>query len=368
MPDLEYARKLIDETDREMARLFETRMRAVREVAAYKAEHGIPVRDAGRERAVIDKNAELISDADLRAYYVSFIESVMDISRRYQHAQLEGVRVAYAGVSGAFANIAAKRIFPDAKLSAFPDFASAYNAVAEGACDFCVLPIENSYAGEVGQVTDLMFTGNLYVNGVYELPVRQHLLGVPGASVSDVKRVISHPQALFQCGEYLRRHGWETEEASNTAAAAALVAAKGDCALAAIASSDTASLYGLSVLDHDINESAVNSTRFAVFSRADKPETGSNDTFIMLFTVNNEVGALAKAVNIICAHGFNMRVLRSRPVKDVPWQYYFYVEAEGDPKTEEGVRMQKALSVCCEKLRVAGHYPGEIVLSEENDL
>lgn len=365
MADLEFARKAIDEVDREMAALFERRMGAVREIAAFKAAHGMPVRDTAREQAVLEKNAALIKNGDLRDYYVSFQKNVMEISRRYQRKKLEGVLVAFAGVEGAFANIAAKRIFPDGTLTSYPDFVSAYRAVSKGDCDCCVLPLENSYAGEVGQVTDLLFGGDLYVNGVYDLPVRQQLLGVPGAAVSDVKKVVSHPQALLQCAEYIRSHGFASESASNTAAAALAVAERGDKSVAAVASEETAALYGLTVLDHDINAGAVNTTRFAVFSGSDRRQTSPNDTFILLFTVNNEVGALAKVVNIICAHGFNMRVLRSRPVKDVPWQYYFYVEAEGDHQSDEGVRMMKALSVCCDRLKIAGHFAAEPDLSKE---
>lgn len=365
MTELEQARKIIDEADKEMAAQFVKRMEAVRQVAAFKSAHGIPVLDAAREQAVIENNALLVEDPTLRAHYVRFIRSVMEISRTYQRTQLEGMRVAYSGVMGAFAAIAAQRIFPDALTLPFPDFETAYNAVAEGNCDCCVLPVENSFAGEVGQVIDLMFNGSLYVNGVYALPVRHQLLGLPGAKISEIRKVLSHPQALSQCADYIKAHGFAAESVSNTAVAARTVSSARDKTLAAIASSDTSDLYGLEVLDHDLQTSAANTTRFAVLSRAEADLSGENSRFIMLFTVNNVVGALAKVVNIICAHGFNMRVLRSRPVKDVPWQYYFYVEAEGDHRSEEGQRMLKALSVCCDRLKIVGHYTEGPVLDGE---
>ncbi len=365
MTELEQARRIIDEADREMAAQFVKRMEAVREVAEFKAAHGLPVLDAAREQAVIEKNALLVEDPNLRAHYVSFIKGVMAISRTWQRTRLEGMRVAYSGVLGAFAAIAAERIFPDALALPFPDFEAAYNAVVSGDCDCCVLPMENSFAGEVGQVADLMFNGSLYVNGVYALPVRHQLLGLPGTKISEIRKVLSHPQALSQCADYIKSHGFASEGVSNTAVAARTVAGARDKTLAAIASSDTSDLYGLEVLDHDLQTSAANTTRFAVFSRAEADTTGENSRFIMLFTVNNVVGALAKAVNIICAHGFNMRVLRSRPVKDVPWQYYFYVEAEGDHKSEDGQRMLRALSVCCDRLKIAGHYTEGPVLDGE---
>lgn len=364
MNDLEKARGIIDNVDKEMAALFIQRMKAVETVADYKRKRGLPVLDTSREASVIEKNARLIEDSELRSHYICFLQSLMDISKQYQSSKLSGMKVAFCGVEGAFANIAAKRIFPTGNLVSFGDFASAYHSVLSGECDCCVLPIENSFAGEVGQVLDLMFSGSLYINGVYSLPVTHNLLGTKDAVLTDVKKVLSHPQALMQCSEYISKNGFKTEEVSNTAVAAKTVSELNHKDIAAIASRETAELYHLKVLDHDINESSTNTTRFAVFSRVERERIGANNKFILLFTVNNVVGALAKAVNIISSHGFDMRVLRSRPVKDVPWQYYFYVEAEGDQTSEEGQRMLRALSVCCDKLKVVGHYSSEIDLSK----
>ena len=123
------------------------------------------------------------------------------------------MKIAYSGIEGAFANIAAKRIFPQEELISFGDFRSAYEAVEKGDSEYAVLPIENSYAGEVGQVTDLMFQGSLFVNGVYALNVKQNLLGVEGASLASVKKVVSHPQALEQSADFISSHGYESEEA-----------------------------------------------------------------------------------------------------------------------------------------------------------
>ena len=365
MNELDQARQEIERIDREMAQLFESRLYAAEKIAHYKAQNGLPVFDPYRETVLLEKNKAYIENNAFSAYYVNFQQCVMDISKRYQSRLLEGMRITFCAVEGAFANIAAQRIFPSGTLVSFPDFESAYNAVVNGECDCCVLPIENSCQGEVGRVADLMFKGSLFVNGVYRLPVRHHLLGVGGAALTGVKKVISHPQALGQCGEYIRLHGFETESAVNTAVAAESVAALRDPSVAAIASEETAALYGLAVLDHDINASAANTTRFAVFARSQPERTASDETFILLFTVNNVVGALAKAVNIICAHGFNMRVLRSRPVRDVPWQYYFYTEAEGDYKSDEGERMLRELRVCCDSLKVVGHFPAERDLLKE---
>ncbi|MBE7007549.1 MAG: bifunctional chorismate mutase/prephenate dehydratase [Ruminococcaceae bacterium] len=356
--DLQQARDEIRAADEEMAKLFLRRMAAVSEVAAYKKEHGLPVFDAAQEERVLQGRAALIADDELRSYYVQFLRHTMDVSKQYQHRLMDGLRVAYSGVEGAFAHIAAQRIFPAAHSVPYASFEDAYNAVTDGACDVAVLPIENSYAGEVGQVVDLMFRGSLYVSGVYDLYITQNLLGTPDATIDGVRTVLSHPQALLQCKGYLDSHGFEAHAADNTAVAAQVVAEKGDKSLAAIASADTAKLYGLKILDHDVNESRANTTRFAVFTRAQgsPDEKREGGAFLLLFTVNDEAGGLAKAINVIAAHHFNMRVLRSRPMKNLPWHYYFYVEAEGDDTSQDGRDMLEALREVCPILKVAGHY------------
>ena len=360
MSKLDDARNRINEADKKMARLFCERMEAVREIAAYKKERGLPVLDEKREEEVIARNTALIEDGDLRPYYSRFLQCEMELSRAYQHRLCEGMKIAYSGVEGAFAAIAAERIFPDGAHIPYKSFSAAYRAVCDGECDCAVLPIENSYAGEVGKVTDLMFSGNLFVNGIYDLVITQNLLGVPGAALGDIKTVVSHPQALAQCEGYIKKHGFDTVEEKNTALAAQGVAEKNDKSTAAIASRETAALYGLEILDHDINESNTNTTRFAVFSGAQTENAGAaKSSFILMFTVNNSAGSLAKAISVIGSHGFNMKALRSRPMKELAWQYYFYIEAEGDPESDEGHKMLSELAKYCDKLKVVGRYTSE---------
>ncbi len=367
MDKLQDARTQINEIDKEMAQLFERRMKAVRVIAEYKKERGLQIYDQKREQAVIEKNSAYINDYDIRSYYVRFLSDEMAVSKQYQEHIISGMKVAYSGIEGAFANIATKKIFPYGKAVSYPDFRAAYESVEQGACDCCVLPVENSYAGEVGQVMDMMFQGSLYVNGIYTLRITHNLLGVDGATVNDIKTVVSHPQALAQCAEYIRSHGWKTMEYANTAMAAKAVRDMGDKSIAAIASLETARLYGLNMLDHDINESAVNSTRFAVFSRAEnKKVSASGDSrFMLMFTVKNEVGALAQALNVLSSYGFNMRALRSRPMKNLAWQYYFYIEAEGDETGQNGSDMLRHLALHCDMLKVVGHFGDEVILKED---
>ena len=352
---LEEARKIINKVDAQMAELCVERRRAAELVYAYKKEYGLPILDAKREAAVIERNASAIEDEVLRGYYIDFLRDVMAVSRAYQYRMQSGLKVAYSGVEGAIAHIAAGRIFPEANRIPYRDFALAYDAVVRGESDFAVLPIENSYAGEVGQTIDLLFTGTLYVNGIYELKICQNLLGVPGSTVADIRRVTSHPQALSQCHDYIALHGFTTEEASNTAIAAKTVAASGDKTLGAIASVETAELYGLQVLDTNIHKSAENTTRFAVLSKV-RANTPAYTNSVLMFSVKNEAGMLANAIGIIGKYGYNMTALRSRPLKDHSWQYYFYVELDGSTDTDDGKRMMQELGAVCDKLKLAGTF------------
>ena len=359
---LQQARQEIDTVDREMAALFERRMVAVAQVADYKKKNGLPIFDPDREDAVVAKNMAYITDENLRSFYVTFMRDTMRVSRLYQRKQLSGMEVAYSGIEGAFAAIATHKIFPDAHSNPYPDFGSAYAAVENGECDVAVLPMENSTAGEVGQVIDLMYAGSLVVTGVYSLSVRHCLMGLQGAELSDIQKVTSHPQALMQCAPFIESHHWETVDATNTALAARAVAEGGDPTVAAIASEETAELYGLQILAPNINETILNTTRFAVLARAGEVQCNTGKHFILLFTVRNEAGFLARAINVIGDHGYNMRCLRSRPMKDLLWQYYFYAELEGDLETENGREMLADLSQYCEKLKVVGSfaYPADL--------
>lgn len=363
MNKLQEARHRIDAIDGEMARLFKARMAASRMAAEYKMENGLAVFDSTREEEVIWRNAKNFDDDELKPYYISFLKYTMTLSKNYQHRLLEGMKIAYSGVPGAFGYIAAKGIYPESIPVSYNSFTDAYKAVEEGECDCAVLPIENSFAGDVAQVIDLMFFGTLFVTGVYDLGVVHNLLGNPGATVNTIKEVISHPQALEQCGAYIEKKGFIPVEAPNTAVAATQVASSGRTDIAAVASIETAMLYGLNVIDANINQSSTNTTRFAVFSRASNRESQSHNHFIMFFTVKNEAGSLGKAVSVIGEHGFNMKALKSRPTKELIFDYYFFVESYGNIYSEKGIRMLDKLSEVCSSLKVAGSFDREIRLN-----
>ncbi len=354
MDKLIKARETISEVDKEIALLFEKRMEAVKLVAEYKKERGLPIFDSSREDEVIRSNLENVEDEEIREFYVPFIRSTMEISKRYQHRILEGANIAYSGVEGAFAHIAAGRIFPDGNRISYPDFRAAYEAVEKGECDCAVIPIENSRAGEVGQVIDLLFSGSLYVNGVYSLDIRHNLIGLEGVTEGDISKVVSHQQALDQCANYIRNQGYKSEAYENTAMAAKYVADLADPTVAAIASRETAELYGLKVVRENINEASDNTTRFVVLSRTLCKE--KRDHSIIVFTVPDKAGALAHAINVIGHHGYSMRSIKSRAMKDLIWTYYFYVEITGDLQSRRGRYMLDELSDCCDRLKMIGTF------------
>ncbi len=290
--DMAKARQVINETDKEISRLFEKRMEAVKKISGYKRENGLPVEDKVREEQLLKALSENVLNEEIRSYYINLQKTLMSLSKDYQHRLLDGMRVAFSGVKGAFANIAVERIFPDCTPVPFCDFKSAYKSCENGECDCVVLPIENSFEGDVAQVMDLAYFGSLFINGIYDLPVEQHLFGVDGATIDTIKTVKSHPQALGQCAEYIRAHKFIPLEAVNTAVAAKETAKNNDISAGVICSNEAGEEYGLKLLERKINEDSGNTTRFAVFSRVQREASVGNESFIMLFTVKDEAGSL----------------------------------------------------------------------------
>ena len=360
MTDLDKERLRINEIDKKIAALFEERMEVVKNIALFKKKFGLQIFDSAREQEVCERELGYIQNAEIKPYFLEFVHNMMDVSKKYQSYIVQGCRVSYCGIEGAFANIAAKRIFPEGNLISYPSFPKAYNAVVEGECDFAVLPIENSFAGDVGQVFDLMHTGELFISELYEFKITQNLLGTKDSELSDIKKVVSHQQALDQSMEFLQSHKFEIESAANTAIAAKMVADNGDKTVAAVGSEESAALYGLKILERNINQNMQNTTRFAVFSRVFNPVYKPNDSiFLLMFTIKNKPGSLAEAIKCFGESGFNLRSLRSRPIKDVPWEYYFYVEGEGCLSSDAGKKLIEELQKVCVQVKVLGHFSME---------
>ena len=359
MKNIEDLRVLIDKIDKEMASLYEERMKVCKEVGEYKKANGLAILDTSREEQVIKKNLNYINEEEIKPYYVNFIKEVMKESRNYQSTLLEGMKIGYSGIPGSFSYSAAVEMNPNCKYMSFKSFEDAYRACVNGDIDKVILPIENSYAGDVGNVMDLVFQGDLKINEIHEVKISQNLLGIKGSSISDIKTVVSHPQALNQSIKFINEHHFEMVEASNTAVAAIKVLEKGDKSVGVIASKETAELYGLEILQSNVNASDLNATRFASFSRIERiPPKGNKmgEYFVLVFTVKDKAGALADALNIIGSHHFNMRNLRSRPMKELMWNYYFFVELEGNINSIDGHDLLTELSHICDRLKLVGTY------------
>lgn len=358
--DIKEARVKIEEIDKEMASLFEKRMECAKAIAEYKMENALPIKDIARETSLIERNCSYITDEIMVGYYKNFLRSTIDISCTYQEFIQQGMKVAYNGIEGAYAQIASSKLFPSAAANAYKSFYDAYKSVESGENDVAVLPIENSYAGEIGAVVDLMFNGSLYINNVYDMEISHNLLVKEGTDISEVKKVYSHQQALDQCARLIKEYGFVTEACSSTANAAKLVSEMNDPTVAAIASVEAGEAYGLTVLRSSVQDASNNTTRFAAFSRNQNIPKSSkklqDENFILMFTVRNQPGALTQALNILGSHGYNMRSLRSRPLKGLQWNYYFYVEVEGNVGCENGEDMLRELSVVCGTLKLVGSY------------
>ena len=265
------------------------------------------------------------------------------------------MKVAYCGTLGSFSREAARRIFPDAELIPCETFAEAYEMTESGKTEHTVLPIENSYAGEVATVTDLLYRGTLFVQDVYDMKVVQNLVGIEGATLSEIKTVTSHPQALSQCVEYIAKRHFAELPSENTAFAAKFVAEKGDPTLAAIASKECADIYGLDIIEADIATGEENATRFAVLGDYPAPPR-KGENCILMFAVNDRSGALVAALQVLAARGHNLKVLRSRPLKEKPWQYYFYIEAEGALRGAAKDSLIAEMEKSCSMIKEVGHY------------
>ena len=229
MDALEQARREIDTVDAQLAALFERRMKAVLSVAEYKKAHGLPIFDAAREKVVLDKAEARIGDPALRPYYRDHVQNMMDVAKQYEAQVLGRNRAAYQGVEGAFAHIALRALFPHAEAVSCPTWDEVFDAVEKGDAAHGVVPFENSHAGDVSAVLDLCYNHpGLWVVDVYDLPISQNLLVLPGTQLSDLTRVYSHQQAIAQSETFLKQFRLPATAMANTAMAAKFVAESKD--------------------------------------------------------------------------------------------------------------------------------------------
>lgn len=356
MNKLEQARNAINSVDEAMAQLFEKRMQAVEDVIAYKLEHNMQILDSSREQEVIQRNCAYIKQDQYRPYYETFIQDVMAISRSYQKSRIHQDTIAYAGTKGAFSHIAAMKLYPDGTHVSYPTFDEVVEAVENGEAAYGVLPFENSYTGEVGENMDMFLHHDIYIQKMYDLKISQNLMGIKGASLSDIKQVYSKDQAISQSRKFLEGRGMDLIPYPNTALAAEFIAKEQDITKAAIASKETADIYGLDILAEDINTSSDNTTRFVVISKQLKAQ---GNRVALVFTVHHQAGALASVMSLISERGFNMESIHSRSIKDKPFAYYFYVEIVGSLHDENVQALIEEMKQTCESVKITGSYQKE---------
>lgn len=344
----EYRAKL-DAIDDQMAALFKERMETVKQVADYKKANGVPVMAAGRERDILYRVTGL-AGGELEEYTKILWSTLLELSRDYQENRLTTGEsplcrdilaaaertgqfptravVACQGIEGAYSQIACDKLFPLSQIMYFGRFEGVFRAVEAGMCRYGILPIENSSAGSVTEVYDLMEKYNCKIVRSLKLKVEHCLLAKPGVSLRDVKEVVAHEQALDQCGDFLKSSGVKITVFSNNAAAAKYVSESQRTDLAAIASVNCADLYGLRVLSDHIANSDHNYTRFICISKTMEIYEGAGRiTFVT--SASHRPGSLYSLIAKFATRGLNISKLESRPIpgKDFEFRFYFDVEA-----------------------------------------
>ena len=265
--------------------------------------------------------------------------------------------IAYPGTAGSFSHGAACAAFPEGKCVGYTSFPEAAQAVVEGQADYALLPVENSFAGAVLPTYSLLEKLPLQIVGETMKAVRHHLLGVPGATIDDIRHIASHPQAIVQCDEFLQTlPDVQIIPSANTAISAREVAQLGDKSRAAIASIEAAKEYGLVSLAENIQTSEHNTTRFFILSTSAIP-LGTPSKATVTFRVNNEVGALVKVLSSFAESGLNMTRIESRPLPETPFQYFFSAEFEGAMDAAHLSRAMAAARPYTCALRLLGVYP-----------
>ena len=363
--ELSDIRREIDVLDEELAKLFVRRMACADQVAAAKRTSGKAVLDPGRERAILAKVAERVGPG-LETEGRLLFSTLMSISRGRQRALLaEGgafaktiadalsatpalfpskATVACPGAEGGYSQQAAVSFVQFPSLLYFRDFESVFAAVEQGMCDYGVLPVENSTAGSVTQVYDLMAKHDFRIVRALKLRIRHVLLAPKGVKLADVREVASHPHALAQCAEFLKAHkDIRPSPASNTAAAAEALARSGRTDAAVIAARECAGLYGLDVLADDISDTPSNFTRFICISRKTEIYPDANK-FSLMMSLPHRPGALADVLVRFAAVGVNLTKLESRPVVGSDFEFRFVFDFEASPHDERAVKLLSSLA------------------------
>ena len=376
MIDLLESRDKIDKIDMEIVRLFEERMKICEDVAEYKIATGKKVLDAERERQKLKALRGRAHGEFNQLGTQELFEQIMAISRKRQYQlltehgvedeeklemvdslPLNNVTVVFQGVEGAYSYAAMREYFDDdIKSFHVKTWRDAMEAVVEGKADYGVLPIENSTAGIVAGIYDLLTEYDLNIVGEQIISPRHVLLGLPEASLEDIHCVYSHSQALAQCSKYLEAHPeWRTQEMENTAGSAKKVREDGDTTQASIASRQAGELYGLKVLAENICSNDKNATRFVIVSKKPIYVKDANKISIF-FELHHESGTLYHMLSHIIYNGLNMTKIESRPIPGKNWQYRFFVDFEGNLQDSAVKNALRGIEAEADRMRILGNY------------
>lgn len=376
MAKLEDLRKEIDRIDAEILRLYEERMDVCGKVAEYKIETGSRVFDKTRENAKLAAVEEKVKTEDYKTGAKELFQQLMSMSRKLQYQLLtekgalgrlpfieidklnvEGARIVFQGTEGAYSQAAMQKYFGE-NINSFhvSTFKDAMAAIEEGSADFAVLPIENSSAGAVDQVYDLLVEFENYIVGEVVIPISHTLSGVKGANLSDIRRVYSHPQGLMQCQKYLEEHrNWQQISVANTAVAAKKVLEDQNMEEAAICSEYAAEVYGLEVLEKQVNFDSSNSTRFIIVTNQ-KVFLKDASKVSICFEVPHESGSLYQMLSHFIYNHLNMTKIESRPIEGRTWEYRFFVDFEGNLADGAVKNALRGLREEARSLRILGNY------------
>lgn len=377
MEELKDLREKIDAIDRQMVDLFKQRMEVSKEVAAYKRANGLPTLDAGRERALLGKVGEQAGE-ELADYTQSVYRTILAAGRSYQNAcsgvpsqVYETIRkaldttpdlfpqratVACQGVEGAYSQIACDSIFKAPTILYFNTFEHVFKAVESGMCQYGVLPIENSTAGSVNAIYDLMTQHNFSIVRSARLKVNHNLLTKHGVKKEEIKEIFSHQQAISQCAGYLSTlKDVKVTVVENTALAAQMVAQSDRRDVAALSSRFCGELYGLNLLEQNVQDQDNNYTRFICISKNPEIYPGADRTSLMM-TLPHKPGSLYNVLSKFYALGINLRKLESRPLPDREFEFMFYFDLECSVYAPEMERIFRDLEEESEHFRYLGTY------------
>ena len=375
--NLDELRIEIDELDSQMIELFKRRMDVSGRIARYKMDSGKKVFDPVRERQKLWDIAQM-SGEDMRDYTTALYSLMFDLSKNYQRkligssndlgAKIEKAieetpklfpgyaAVACQGVEGAYSQSACQKLFSVPSIMFFKNFEGVFSAIEQGLCQYGVLPIENSTAGSVNQVYDLMMRHKFSIVRSVRIKIDHSLVAASGVKMEDIKEIVSHPQALSQCSEFIKSlKNVSITEMENTAQAAKYVAESGRRDVAALASSDCAALYGLDSLRASVQNDGSNFTRFICISKELEIYPGADKTSIMAVTAHKP-GALYKVLSRFYAHNINLTKLESRPLPDKSFEFMFYFDLEKSVYSPELTALMGELEELCESFEYLGSY------------